>query len=125
MMYPAYQFSHSGFITVSFAAAKRNAAGPFASFSFSHKILGLAAASLFLMLISAYVMQINIVSSANIRFEKLKKESAALEEEYASLSSKIRSRISLDNLELLSQTFAMESGEARFLEETVPLFVSK
>lgn len=125
MMQPAYQFSQMGFITVSFTAAKRNAGNPFASFPFSHKMLGLIALSLFLILISVYAIQINTVSGANIRFEKLKEESAALEEEYTLLSSRVRSLLSADSLEQASQALAMEKGEARFLEETKPIFVAK
>lgn len=124
-MTSTYQFSQSGFITVPSAGSKGDSPRFLSSLPFPCRVLQVASILLFLALVGVYVIQINVVSGASIRFEKLKKESAGLEGEYVSLASSVRSRISLDNLELLSQTFAMERGEARFLEETIPLFVSK
>lgn len=111
---------------MSFLSVKRGeSAHPFASLQFPHIVLGLLASVLFISLIAVFVLQINIVSETNIRLQQLKKESALLQEEHVLLSSKVRSKISLDNLELISETLAMEKAQTYFLEETSPVFVAK
>lgn len=125
MISSSYQFSQSGFAAVSFLSVKRGeSAHPLASLPFPHIVLGVFASVLFVTLIAVFVLQINVVSGANIRLQKLKKESALLQEEHMSLSLKVRSHVSLDNLERISGTLAMEKAQAYFLEETPAIFVA-